>query len=114
MTSTATTPTARPGVFRKVLLRWLPRLALLLAVVAVVLLAAGPVGWRAGWWHFRVGFQTLMPWAAYCGLAAMALAVIALAVGWRIIRGRQVAAGALAFVIGAGIAYVPWQWDQKR
>ena len=45
-------------------LRHLPVLAALLAAAAVVLLALGPIGWRAGWWHFRFAFQTLMPWAA--------------------------------------------------
>src|SRR5207248_8344006 len=112
MTST-TAPADQTGTRRK-LLRQLPRLALLLAAAAVVLLALGPLGWRVGWWHFRFAFFYLMPWAAYCGLAAMALAVIALAVGWRAGRARQVAIGVLAFIIGAAIAYVPWQYDQMR
>ena len=42
-------------------LRHLPVLAGALAAVAVVLLALGPIGYRAGWWHFRFAFQTLMP-----------------------------------------------------
>ena len=54
-------------------LRHLPVLAAALAAIAVVLLALGPIGWRAGWWHFRFAFQTLMPWAAYCGIAALAV-----------------------------------------
>src|SRR5262249_47810747 len=33
--------------------RHVPVLAGALAVVAAVLLALGPIGWRAGWWHFR-------------------------------------------------------------
>ena len=37
----------------------------ILLATLVVLLALGPIGWRAGWWHFRFAFQTLMPWAAY-------------------------------------------------
>jgi hypothetical protein len=71
MTSTAAPTEAIP--IRRKLLRRLPLLALILAIVAVVLLALGPLGWRAGWWHYRVGFSYLMPWAAYCGLAALGL-----------------------------------------
>ncbi|HEV2334661.1 MAG TPA: hypothetical protein VGS13_04120 [Stellaceae bacterium] len=70
MTSTAATPDApRPG---HRLLRQLPWLVLLLAIVAAAVLALGPLGWRAGWWHFRIGFFYLMPGAFYCGLAALA------------------------------------------
>jgi uncharacterized protein (DUF1499 family) len=94
------------------LLRRLPLLALVLAIVAVALLASGPLGWRAGWWHYRVGFYTLMPWAAYCGLAAVAVAILALVIGFRVNGARHVAIGVLAFVIGAVIAYVPWHYDQ--
>src|SRR5438477_12256128 len=78
MTSTTATPSAMPRGLG--LVRRLPLLALLLALAAGLLLAAGPLGWRAGWWHYRVGFFTLMPWAAYCGLAAMAVALAALAI----------------------------------
>src|SRR6266851_379521 len=86
MTSTAAiSGTMRPGLR---LMRHLPLVALLLALAAAFLLALGPLGWRAGWWHYRVGFSTLMPWAAYCGLAALA--------------------------IGAAIAYVPWHYYQMR
>src|SRR5207245_1310467 len=52
MTET-TAPAAATGTMRK-LLGWLPLLALVLALAAVVLLGLGPLGWRAGWWHFRV------------------------------------------------------------
>jgi uncharacterized protein (DUF1499 family) len=108
-----TAPTDAPRLSRK-LLRQLPLLALLLAVAAVVLLALGPLGWRAGWWHFRIGFFYLMPWSAYCGLAAVALAIVALAIGFRVTRKRHIAMGVAAFIIGAVIAYVPWHYDQMR
>ena len=87
MTSTMATQDAmRPGLS---LVRRLPLLALLLALAAGVLLAAGPLGWRAGWWHFRIGFSYLMPGAAYCGLGAIAVALAALVIGGRIrVTGR--------------------------
>src|SRR5438270_10471810 len=112
MTST-TAPADQTGTPRK-LLRQLPRLALLLAAAAAVLLVLGPLGWRAGWWHFRFAFFSLMPWAAYCGLAAMAIAVLALLLGRRSIAGRQIAIGVVAFLIGASIAYVPWEYSEMR
>jgi uncharacterized protein (DUF1499 family) len=112
MTSTAA-PTETIPIGRK-LLRRLPHLALILAIVAVALLALGPLGWRAGWWHFRIGFFYLMPWSAYCGLAAVAVAIIALVFGRRINAGRQIAIGVIAFIIGGAIAYVPWHYGQMR
>jgi uncharacterized protein (DUF1499 family) len=112
MTSIAA-PTKTIPMGRK-LLRRLPLLALILAIVAVALLASGPLGWRAGWWHFRIGFFYLMPWSAYCGLAAAAVAIIALVLGRRINAGRHIAIGVIAFVIGAAIAYVPWHYSQMR
>jgi uncharacterized protein (DUF1499 family) len=112
MTSTTATQGAmRPGLR---LLRQLPLLALLLALAAAVLLGLGPLGWRAGWWHFRVGFFYLMPWAAYCGLAASAVALVALVIGRRVNTPRQIAVGILALAIGAVIFYVPWHYNQMR
>src|SRR3954447_9452671 len=97
--------------------RWrdrLAQLAALLAVVAVVLLALGPIGWRAGWWHFRTAFFSLMPWAAYCGLAAMAVAILAVLFGRRSLRGWPIAIAAIALLVGAAIAYVPWHYNSMR
>jgi uncharacterized protein (DUF1499 family) len=95
-------------------LRHLPVLAAALAVIAVVLLALGPIGWRAGWWHFRFAFQTLMPWAGYFGIAALAVAALALLFGRSRIEWRGVAVAAVAFAVGLVIAYVPWHYDRMR
>ena len=95
-------------------LRHLPVLAALLAAAAVVLLALGPVGWRAGWWHFRFAFQTLMPWAAYCGIAALAVSAVVLLLGRSRIEWRGVAVAIVAFAVGLLIAYVPWHYDRMR
>jgi uncharacterized protein (DUF1499 family) len=111
MTSTASSTDAAPTGRNP--LRYLPQLALLLAFAAVVLLALGPLGWRAGWWHYRVAFTTLFPWAGYCGIAAAALALSSLLLG-RWVGGRRLASGILAFAIGAGIAYIPWHYDHIR
>ena len=95
-------------------LRHLPVLAAVFAAAAVVLLALGPIGWRAGWWHFRFAFQTLMPWAAYCGIAALTVSALALLLGRSRIEWRGGAVAIVAFVVGLLIAYVPWHYDRLR
>ncbi len=95
-------------------LRHLPVLAAALAAAAVVLLALGPIGWRAGWWHFRFAFQTLMPWAAYCGIAALTVSALALLLGRSRIEWRGVVVAVVSFAVGVLIAYVPWHYDRMR
>jgi uncharacterized protein (DUF1499 family) len=99
---------------RRSLLRHVPLLALALAVIAGLLLALGPIGWRAGWWHFRFAFLTLMPWAAYFGIVALIVSVLALLLGRSRIEWRGIGIAVVAFAAGALIAYVPWHYDQIR
>jgi uncharacterized protein (DUF1499 family) len=87
---------------------------LALAVIAVVLLAVGPIGWRAGWWHFRFAFLNLMPWAAYFGMAALVASALTLLLGRSRIEWRGIGIAILAFAVGGLIAYVPWHYDQIR
>ncbi|HEX3525116.1 MAG TPA: DUF1499 domain-containing protein [Stellaceae bacterium] len=108
-----TLATTTSGVGRSPL-RHLPVLAAVLAAAAAVLLALGPIGWRAGWWHFRFAFQTLMPWAGYFGIAALAVAALALLFGRSRIQWRGVAVAIVAFAAGLLIAYVPWHYDRMR
>src|SRR5437899_2804824 len=96
------------------LLRYAPSLALALAVIAAVLLALGPLGWRVGWWHFRFAFQTLMPWAAYLGIAASIVSVVTLFLGRSRMEWRGIAIAIIAVAGGGLIAYVPWHYDQMR
>ena len=95
-------------------LRHVPVLAAALAVVAAALLALGPIGWRAGWWHFRFAFLTLMPWAAYFGLAALGVSALALLFGRSRIERRGAAVAIAAFIAGILIAYIPWHYDRLR
>ena len=99
---------------RRSLARVAPMFALVLATIAVVLLALGPIGWRAGWWHFRFAFLNLMPWAAYFGVAALVVSALTLLLGRARIELRGIAVAVLAFVVGGLIAYVPWHYDQIR
>jgi uncharacterized protein (DUF1499 family) len=96
------------------LTRLIGALGLLLAVAALLLLAAGPVGWRVGWWSFRLAFTTLMPYAFYVGVAAMAVSVLALVVALGSIRRRGIVLAACGLVIGGVAAYFPWHASEMR
>jgi uncharacterized protein (DUF1499 family) len=109
MTIATTSSTAR-----RALLQHVPKLALALAGMAVVLLALGPIGWRAGWWHFRFSLLTLMPWAAYFGLAAVGVSVVALIIGLSRHDWRGIALAVVALIGGGLTAYVPWHYDEIR
>lgn len=96
-------------------------LSLVLAAAAAVLLVAGPLGWRAGLLHYRVGFFTLLPWAFYVGLAALALAVfglalavLGLALGNLRPARRDVGAAALALALAGVAVYFPWRASEMR
>jgi hypothetical protein len=75
-------------------------LGLGLAIVALVLLAISPLGWRAGWWHFRFAFTWLMPFSGYIALAAAIASLIAVAVGWPRLGWRGLALAGIGFVAG--------------
>jgi uncharacterized protein (DUF1499 family) len=86
-------------------------LVLLTAAAAVLLLVGAPLGYRMGWWHFRTGLQGLQPWAAYVGLAAAALAIVAIVIpkvreGWTLGLVAALAVGLATF-------YVPWKWQER-
>lgn len=80
-------------------------LALALAVIAALLLFLAGPGTRFGWWEFGTGFL-MMRYAFFAGLAAAAVALVLLVIP-RTRRGSA-ALLAMALVIGAGTAWVPW------
>jgi uncharacterized protein (DUF1499 family) len=96
------------------LTRLIGSFGLLLAVAALLLLAAGPVGWRAGWWSFRLAFTTLMPYAFYVGIAAVVISVLGLVVALGSIRRRGVMLAVCGLVIGGIAAYFPWHAGEMR
>lgn len=55
-----------------------------------------------------------MPWAAYFGLAAVVVAVLALVIGLSRLDWRGIALALVALIGGGLIAYVPWHYDQIR
>ena len=91
-----------------------PLVGLLLALLAVILLALAPLGYRAGWWPYRVSLTYLMPYAGYVGVAAAVISAAALIFGFRTLsRGGIVMAG-FGLVIGLAFTYVPWSWNHVR
>jgi uncharacterized protein (DUF1499 family) len=84
------------------------------AILALVALAVGPLGWRLGWWHYRFAFSSLMPWAAYGALAGAAVSVLALVLGWSQLGGRGIALAAVGVIVGAVVVYMPWQYNRLR
>jgi uncharacterized protein (DUF1499 family) len=85
-----------------------------LTVVALVLLVVSPLGWHAGWWHFRFAFFWLMPYSAYIAMAAIVVCVIALAVGRSGLGGRGITMAGIGVLVSMALVYVPWQYDQTR
>ncbi len=83
-------------------------LALPLGILAVLLLLLAGPGTRFGLWDFRTGF-TLLRWAAYLGIAAIGLGLVALL--WRAPE-TPVWRPLMAIVLGALAAIVPWRWQE--
>ncbi len=107
----ASTPALRPAAG---LARGAAVLGFALAIAALLMLAAGPIGWRAGWWHYRIGLLTLLPDAGYVGLAAVAVSALALMFGARAIARRGLVLAVLGLLIGGTAAYFPWHWNNLR
>lgn len=85
----------------------LPYLALGLALAAALLLLAAGPGSRFDLWGFRTGFS-LMRWAAYLGLAAVALGVAGL-----VLHRSGVGPAVAALLIGGGAALIPLHWSRQ-
>ena len=96
---------------------WAENIAIIgagLAILALLVLAVGPLGWRLGWWHFRFAFFWLMPGAGYGAVAAAVVSIVALVVGWSHLGSRGIALAVIGVVLGAVVAYMPWQYDRLR
>lgn len=97
-------------------MKWLRMLALVVGIIAVVVLIVAGPGTRFGVWSFRLGLS-LLRYAAYLGIAAVVLAIIALIatmasppVG---ARGGPIGVLVIALVLGAIAFLVPWGFVQK-
>lgn len=79
---------------------------LLALLAALLLLVAGP-GSRWGWWNFRTGFD-LLRWAAYGGIAAAALSLVALVRSWSAGVRLGLPFALLGLLLGLGVAAIPF------
>jgi uncharacterized protein (DUF1499 family) len=109
--TTATVPRSAVGAG---IIRFIGIAGLALAVAALLLLAAGPIGWRLGWWSYRVAFTALMPYAFYCGVAAMAVSAVALIASLGQIERRGIVIAGIGLLVGGGAAYFPWHASEIR
>jgi uncharacterized protein (DUF1499 family) len=94
----------------EVRMRWLRGLAALVAVIAILMLVLAGPGTRFGVWNFRIGLS-LLRYAAYLGIAAVFIALIALVMT----RPRGTALGLLlGALLLASVAFLgPWAFLQK-
>jgi uncharacterized protein (DUF1499 family) len=81
-----------------------------LAVIALLLLAVAPLGWQAGWWHFRVAFFILMQYSAYIAAGAAVISLIGMVAALVVGSRRSLVLGAVGLIAGAVLAYVPWSY----
>jgi len=65
---------------------YLPRLGFWLAVLSGLMLAAAPLGWRLGVWHFRTAFWYVMEPTFFVGVGAAMVSLLAL-FWWRTTSG---------------------------
>ena len=91
-----------------------PGTALVLSIIALVLLAVAPFGWRLGWWPYSFGLYWLMPASGFVGLVAVSLCVLTLALGWSELRPRSLGVLSVALCLSAALVYVPWQYSRLR
>ena len=85
-------------------------LALIIVLLAVALLGAAGVGYRQNLWTLPTAFA-MIKWAAYLGIAGGILALLVMTVTRRV--GRATLVLAVAFVVAAGTAWLPWSWKQR-
>lgn len=88
------------------------RIGFWLALAALAFLAAGPLGWRSGVLHYRIGLVYLMPAAALAAAAAILVSLISLG-WWRSLGWRRVLA-AIGLVLGGAVFSAPLQAYLQR
>jgi uncharacterized protein (DUF1499 family) len=89
-------------------------LGLCLAGLALLLLAIAPLGWRAGWWHFRFAFTWLMSTSGVVAAAATAVSLLTLLLGRPGLGARDVTMAVIGLCLGALLAYLPWNYNRLR
>lgn len=83
-----------------------------LALLAAVTALSSGLGHRWGWWDFGGGF-TLLKWAFFGGLAACTVSAIGAIAARPAARRRGLGIALSGLVIGAAVAWLPWQAVQQ-
>jgi uncharacterized protein (DUF1499 family) len=86
--------------------RILPWLGLALALLAGILLALVPLGWRLGLWSFDASFRYLLLPVPFVVAGAVVISLLAL-FGWRRGGGAARTASVLGLVLGAALVAYP-------
>ena len=89
----------------------LSRAACILALISAVIAILAGFGSRAGWWHFRTGFQ-LLTWAAYGGLGSAIIGLIGCLAALLRAQWRGAVPALIGLVIGVLVFGIPWQMKQ--
>jgi uncharacterized protein (DUF1499 family) len=87
---------------------------LVIVGVGLLILVVGPLGWRAGWWHYRVAFTWMLPYGAYFAIGGGVVCALALLIGRGALGGRRLTLAVLGLAAGLAIAYVPWSFYKIR
>jgi uncharacterized protein (DUF1499 family) len=91
---------------------YLPRLGFWLSVLSGLMLAAAPLGWRLGVWHFSTAFWYVMEPAFFVGVGAAVVSLLAL-FWWGNMSGGSRAMTFAGLAAGLLIAYYPLQFYAK-
>jgi uncharacterized protein (DUF1499 family) len=85
---------------------------LAVAAIAALLVAAAGYGYRWGWWDLRTGFA-MLPYGAYIGGGAAALALMLGVLSLALRRPRLAILGALAILVGVGALALPLNFRMR-
>jgi uncharacterized protein (DUF1499 family) len=89
-------------------------LAVGLAALSLGLITLGPVGFRAGWWHYRFAFDILMPYSAYLATAGLITSVTTLLFLRPAIGRAGTRATLAALFVSFVLVYIPWQFTHLK
>ena len=85
----------------------LSRSACFLALISAVVAILAGFGSRAGWWHFRTGFQ-ILTWAAFGGLGSALIGLIGCLTALHRAQWRGALLALVGLVVGLLVFGIPW------
>src|SRR5215467_2375819 len=89
----------------------LSRAGCILALISAVVAILAGFGSRAGWWHFRTGFQ-LLTWAAYGGVGSALIGLIGCLAALYRAQWQRAMLALVGLVIGLLVFGIPWHMKQ--